>query len=387
MRVKMKHYCPKCMSYNLKELVLNIICSDCGEVIHHDDIEAIFAAEEENLERENSVEKYLLLDKLISILKMFFLDHGVDRIKLKEYFDVPKDIEEDYFYYYSEEEQASFKPYRIKPVDDLFFNTHSIRELYMTIAFKNDLDIYFNNLKVEGPDLYKAFEVFTIDIMNYGLIVTLGNNKIINPNLSDKSAYKTLCVELSLNLFNNKTATLYKSITEIKNKNNPIKAEAEEYFFKGLCKKKEINRLIDCNKFLDKLEAIVNTHVEFPNICKVVYKYIEEYKNLFNKKLDEFCNYSGKYYSYIFYSEDIFPKVEVHFYDFDLIVIISLILDDFTYDLDEAIRMLEDEEFGDCPMYSAEDLEIAVRLLGVALTKNNPQIEDYIYSLHGKEYR
>ncbi len=383
----MKHYCPKCMSYNLKELGLNIICSDCGEVIHHDDIEAIFDAEEENLERENSVEKYLLLDKLISILKMFFLDHGVDRIKLKEYFNVPKDIAEDYFYYYSEEELASFKPYRTKPVDDLFFNTHSICELYMTGALKNDLDRYFNNLKVEGPDLYKAFEVFPRDKMNYGFIVTLGNNKITIPNLSDKSAYKTLCEELSLNLFNNKTATLYKSITEIKNKNIPIKAEAEEYFFKGLFKKKEINRLIDCDKFLDKLEAIVNTYVEFPNISKVVNKYIEEYKNLFNKKLDEFCNYSGKYYSYRYYSEDIFPKVEEHFFDFDLIVIISLILDDFTDDLDEAIRMLEDEEFGDCPMYSAEDLEIAVRLLGVALKKDNPQIEDYIYSLHGKEYR
>ena len=50
--------------------------------------------------------------------------------------------------------------------------------------------------------------------------------------------------------------------------------------------------------------------------------------------------------------------------------------------MDEAIRMLEDEEFGDCPMYSAEDLENAVRLLGVALKKDNPQIEDYIYSLH-----
>ena len=45
----MNHYCPKCMSYNLKEFGLNIICSDCGEVINHDDVEAIFEAEEENI--------------------------------------------------------------------------------------------------------------------------------------------------------------------------------------------------------------------------------------------------------------------------------------------------------------------------------------------------
>lgn len=382
----MNHYCPKCMSYNLKEFGLNIICSDCGEVINHDDVEAIFEAEEENLDRKNSVEKYLLLDKLISILKMFYLDHEVERIKLKEYFNVSKDIADDYFYYYSEEELASFKPYRLKIVDDIYFNKHSFSELYMTDSLKSDLDKYFNDLKVDGPNLYKYFEIFPKDKMNYGLTISLGNTKIVIPSLSDKNAYKTICEELSSYVFHNRHTSLYDSILEIKNKNIPISAEVEEYSLKGLFRKKEINRHIQCLNFLDNLEEILNNYIQYPNISKVLNKHIEEYNKIFNKKLDEFCNYSGKYYSHRYYSEDIFPKVEEHFYDFDLIVIITLLLDDFTDNLDEAIRMLENDEFGDCIMYTPLYLENAVHLLGVALKKDNPKIEDYIYSLHGKEY-
>ena len=46
---------------------------------------------------------------------------------------------------------------------------------------------------------------------------------------------------------------------------------------------------------------------------------------------------------------DLFPKVEDHFYDFDLIVIITLILDDWTDNLDEAINMTNEE--GMKPIY------------------------------------
>ena len=381
----MNHYCPKCMSYNLKEIGLNIVCNDCNHVIEHDDVEAIFDAEEENLDRKISEDKYLLLDKLLSILKMFYLDDEVEDIKLKEYFDVPKDIQNEPFYNFRENELYNFKPYRIKMVDDKYFNDHNLDGLYMPDELKMELDKYYENLSINRhyPNLFEYLKINENEKMNYSLSIQLGNDKINVSNLNDKTAFEIICDGLSLLLFGKKNEKLAKSVLEIKKRNIKVSAQVEEYYYKGLFRKVVLNQVINYDNFILELENISNNYIEYPNISLIVNKYMNEYKKTFNEKLDELCNYSGKYYSHRDYSMDLFPKVEDHFYDFDLIVIITLILDDWTDNLDEAINMLENDEFGDCTVYGLEALDRAISLMGVALRKDNPLLKDYVYSCAG----